>query len=71
MRDRPQGTPRRRCRGRARGQRYVEFYALQKRPDGDGVKLRDLAGAPEGESFTLEEIEQAAREGRDLTREDE
>ena len=71
VRDRPQGTPRRPMPEVEREvERYVQFYALQKRPDGDGVKLRDLAGAPEGESFTLEEIEQAAREGRDLTRED-
>ena len=72
VRDRPQGTPRRSIpEVETEVQRYVQFYALQKRPDGDGVKLRDLAGAPEGKSFTVEEIEQAAREGRDLTRDDE
>jgi hypothetical protein len=70
VRDRPQGTPRRAMPAVEREvERYVQFYALQKRPDDDGVKLRDLAGAPEGKSFTLEEIERADREGRDLTRE--
>lgn len=70
VRDRPQGVPRRTMPEVEREvARYVTFYALQKRPDADGVRLRDLAGAPEGRSFTVEEIEQAAREGRDLTQE--
>ncbi len=70
VRDRPQGVPRRSVpEVEQEVARYVQFYALQKRPDVDGVRLRDLAGAPAGESFTLEEIEQAAKEGRDLTRE--
>jgi hypothetical protein len=70
IRDRPQGTPRRpMAEVEQEVQRYVQFYALQKRPDVDGVQLRDLAGAPQGKSFTVDEIEQAAREGRDLTRE--
>ncbi|MBX3023494.1 hypothetical protein KF840_01150 [bacterium] len=69
-RDRPLGVPRRsRSEVEREVARYVDFYALRKRPDVDGVRLRDLAGAPAGESFTVEEIEQAAREGRDLTRE--
>lgn len=70
VRDRPQGVPRRTMPEVEREvARYVTFYSLQKRPDAAGVRLRDLAGAPEGRSFTVEEIEQAAREGRDLTRE--
>ncbi len=70
VRDRPNGQPRRTMEEvEAEVKRYVEFYALQRRPDASGVRLRDLAGAPAGESFTLEEIEQAHREGRDLTRE--
>jgi hypothetical protein len=70
VRDRPQGVPRRTMPEVEREvARYVQFYALQKRPDVDGVRLRDLAGEPAGRSFTVEEIEQAAREGRDLTRE--
>ena len=51
-------------------QQGVDFFYLQKRPDVDGLKVNDLWGdGIEGESFTLEEIRQAAREGRDLTRE--
>lgn len=70
VRDRPTGAPRRAFAEVEREvERYVEFYALQRRPDAQGVRLRDLAGEPAGESFTLEEIEQAHREGRDLTRE--
>jgi hypothetical protein len=49
---------------------YVEFYRLQKRPDTQGVRLRDLAGEGQGRSFTVEEIEQAHREGRDLTQDE-
>jgi hypothetical protein len=71
VRDRPQGAPRRALSEVEREvERYVQFYALQKRPDADGVRLRDLTGRPPGRSFTVEEIEQAAREGRDLTREE-
>ena len=70
VRDRPQGAPRRSLAAvEAEVERYVRFYALQQRPDSEGVRWRDLAGAPAGKSFTVEEIEQAAREGRDLTRE--
>jgi hypothetical protein len=68
VRDRPAGVPRRTMPEVEQDvARYVQFYALQKRPDVDGVRLRDLAGEPAGKSFTVEEIEQAAREGRDLT----
>jgi hypothetical protein len=71
VRDRPGGAPRRSMpQVEAAVHDYVEFYRLQKRPDSDGVRLRDLAGEPEGKSFTLEEIEQAHREGRDLTQEE-
>ncbi|MEO8603718.1 MAG: hypothetical protein ABI629_14185 [bacterium] len=71
IRDRPGGTPRRSPADVEKAVHdYVEFYRLQKRPDVDGVRLRDLAGEPEGKSFTLEEIEQAEREGRDLTRDE-
>jgi len=68
---RPGGTPRRPFEQvEAAVREYVEFYRLEKRPDVDGIRLRDLTGAPEGRSFTIEEIEQAVREGRDLTRDD-
>lgn len=69
VRDRPGGAPRRSmAEVETEVERYVQFYALQRRPDAAGVRLRDLAGEPAGESFTIEEIEQAVREGRDLTR---
>ena len=39
----------------------VDFFALRKRPDVAGIRLRDLAGRP-GNSYTVEQIERAARE---------
>ena len=67
-RDRPSGKPRRTLAEiEASVQNYVGFYALQKRPDVHGLGWRDLAGVETGESFTLEEIEEAARQGRDPT----
>jgi hypothetical protein len=66
VRDRPTGTP-----ARAKDavlvelDRYVEFYYLRKRPDVPGIRVGDLLGSG-GESYTLEEIEQAHREGREL-----
>jgi hypothetical protein len=46
-------------------QHDADFFALRKRPDVPGVRFRDLLGKG-GESYTVEEIEQAAREGRQL-----
>ena len=63
-RDRPNGTPRRtpdELRTELAGS--VDFFALQKRPDVAGIRLRDLAGRP-AHSYTLDEIERATREGR-------
>jgi hypothetical protein len=65
-RDRPDGTPRRtKAELRAELAGSVDFFALQKRPDVAGIRLRDLAGRP-ANSYTVEEIERAAREGRRL-----
>lgn len=50
----------------AKIQEGVEFFYLRKRPDVPGARVKDLWD--DGESFTVEEIEQAEREGRDLTR---
>ena len=50
----------------AKVEEYVRFYALQKRPDVPGIRLGDLDGES-GESFTVEEIEEAARQGKDLS----
>jgi hypothetical protein len=48
-------------------QEGVEFFYLRKRPDVAGAQVKELWS--DGESFTVEEIEKAEREGRDLTRE--
>lgn len=48
-------------------QAQVEFFYLRKRPDVDGHRFRDFVD--DGESFTVEEIEEARRQGRDLTME--
>lgn len=67
--DRPAGAPRPSAdQLAAEIQEGVDFYFLQKRPDVAGARVKDLWD--DGESFTLEEIQQAAREGRDLTRGD-
>lgn len=52
----------------AKIQEGIDFFYLQKRPDVPGMQVKDLWD--DGESYTVEEIEQAAREGRDLTREE-
>jgi len=66
VRDRPSGTPRRtREELAAELERDATFFALRKRPDVPGVRFRDLLGNG-GESYTVEEIEQADREGRRL-----
>jgi hypothetical protein len=66
LRNRPSGEPRlSRADLEAELQRDADFYAIRKRPDVPGVRFRDLLGDG-GESYTVEEIEQAAREGRQL-----
>jgi hypothetical protein len=41
----------------------IRFYSIRHRPDAERVRLRDLFI---GDGHTVEEIEQAAREGREL-----
>ena len=66
VRDRPSGAPARTAaQVTTEVDRYAEFYALQKRPDVPGVRLSDVVGAG-GDSYSLEEIEKADREGRAL-----
>jgi hypothetical protein len=64
--ERPSGTPRRsKDELQAILDRQVEFFAIRKRPDVPGVRVGDLLGA-DGDSISLEEIEAAEREGREL-----
>jgi hypothetical protein len=66
IRDRPTGTPARTApEVVAELDRTVAFYAIGKRPDVPGIRLSDLTGVGT-DSYTVEEIDQAAREGRDL-----
>ena len=64
---RPTGTPRRSlAEVESAIAEQVRFYSLRKRPDQPGIRLRDLDGSPPGDSYTVEEIEQAALERRKL-----
>jgi hypothetical protein len=66
VRDRPTGEPRRsRDELRAELAGDVDFFTLRRRPDVAGVRVRDLLGVP-ARSYTADEIERAAREGRTL-----
>lgn len=67
-RDRPGGEPRAtRAEIEEVLDRGVEFFHIKQRPDAEGARVRQLWT---DDSITLEEIEQAHREGRDLTVED-
>ena len=66
VRDRPQGTPvRSREQVQAELDRQLDFFRIVKRPDVAGFRLSDLIGGV-GDSYSLEDIQQAEREGRDL-----
>ena len=66
VRDRPSGTPARTPKEVvAELDRTAEFYAIGKRPDVPGIRLSDLTGVGT-DSYTVDEIDQAAREGREL-----
>jgi hypothetical protein len=66
VRDRPTGEPRRsRDELRAELADDVDFFTLRRRPDVNGVRVRDLVGVP-ARSYTADEIERAARDGRTL-----
>lgn len=65
--ERPAGTPRRSmAEVETVVAEYVRFYSLQKRPDEPGIRLRDLGPGAPPDSYTVEEIERAMREGRTL-----
>jgi hypothetical protein len=66
VRERPDGTPRRspeEIRTLLDGE--VAFFAIRKRPQAEGFNLSDLVGR-DTDTFTLEEIEAAEREGREI-----
>lgn len=65
-RERPTGSPAR-TPDQIAGEidRYAAFYALQKRPDAGGVRITDLMN-DDKDTISLEEIEQADREGRQI-----
>jgi hypothetical protein len=64
LRDRPNGTPRRSSEQvEAEVQRLVDFYAIQKRPDAEGIRVGDLLGTGD-DTISLEEIEEAERTGK-------
>ncbi len=63
--ERPRGEPRAtRAEIEHALDRGVEFYHIQQRPEATGARLRQFLT---DDGITLEEIEQAHREGRDLT----
>jgi len=65
VRDRPEGTPPHTHEElEAELEKDAVFFALRKRPDVPGVRFGDLIGG--GQSYTVEEIEKAEREGRRL-----
>ncbi|MCW5893711.1 MAG: hypothetical protein KIT14_24620 [bacterium] len=64
LRDRPDGAPRRTPEQvEAEVQRLVAFYAIQKRPETQGIRVGDLLGTGD-DSISLEEIEEADRTGK-------
>jgi hypothetical protein len=63
---RPSGTPRRnREQVKAELERLVRFYAIQKRPDQQGIKVGDLLGTGD-DVITLDEIEQSEKSGKEI-----
>lgn len=66
LRDRPAGEPRRTPEQvEAEVQRLVDFYAIQKRPEVEGVRVGDLLGTGD-DTISLEEIEEAERTGKQI-----
>jgi hypothetical protein len=63
---RPTGTPRRAlAEVRAEVDRLVRFYAIQKRPDQEGITVGDLLGTGD-DVISLEEIEAAEKSGEQI-----
>jgi hypothetical protein len=67
LEQRPTGQPRRTPEQvEAELERLLAFYAVQKRPDAEGVRVGDLVGAEGDDVITLDEIEKADAEGREI-----
>jgi hypothetical protein len=66
LQERPTGTPRR-SSGEVgeRLARYIQFFAIQKRPDQRGVTVGDLMGTGD-DVITLDEIQQAEKSGKEI-----
>jgi hypothetical protein len=45
--------------------RLVRFYAIQKRPEQDGIKVGDILGTGD-DVITLDEIEQSEKSGKEI-----
>jgi hypothetical protein len=63
---RPTGVPRRsRAEVGDEVDRLVRFYAIQKRPEQDGIKVGDILGTGD-DVITLDEIEQSEKSGKGI-----
>jgi len=66
LQERPSGTPRRSPEEvGAQLTRYIQFFAIQKRPDQRGVTVGDLMGTGD-DVITLDEIQQAEKSGKEI-----
>jgi len=63
---RPDGMPRRTFEQvQAELERLVRFYAIQKRPDQDGIQIGDILGTGD-DVISLDEIEEAEKSGKGI-----
>jgi hypothetical protein len=66
VQQRPDGTPRRPLEEvRAELDRLVRFYAIQKRPDQEGIRVGDILGTGD-DVISLEEIEESEKSGKSI-----
>jgi hypothetical protein len=66
VQQRPTGRPRRSMEEvNAELGRYIQFFAIQKRPDQQGVTVGDLMGTGDG-VITLDEIQQSEKSGKEI-----
>ena len=66
VQQRPTGRPRRSMdEVNAELGRYIQFFAIQKRPDQQGVTVGDLMGTGD-DVITLDEIQQSEKSGKEI-----